>query len=285
MKLLNSQFYIDNLLDYDLIVIVPKFLSWMVPKEVYNIIEVNISLRKGYLWINGFNDFIKKFLKDYKEILLSKAYSHPHPKNYDISRFVGLEPFNEEKIKADELKITYIWRNDRLIFNNKLGFRISNKFNIGLLKKFYIWKQKKYIENLYIELNKNFNKVDFAVVGPGGEFEFAKGIIDLRFEKINEEVDKRWCERYSVSQIVVGVHGSNMLLPSGLSGSTIEILPEDRLGNFLQDILFDTNDIRDTLYRYRFVNDTISPYRLSKHITSLVKSYPSFRKDMVKNCH
>lgn len=36
----------------------------------------------------------------------------------------------------------------------------------------------------------------------------------------------------------MGVHGSNMLLPSAHARATLVLMPRKRWGNFIQDILF-----------------------------------------------
>lgn len=285
LKLLNTQFYLDNYTDHDLAVIVPKFLTWMVPDEVNNIIEVDISLRRSYLWIHGLNSYIEEFIGKYKKTYLSKAYSHPHPSNYDISRFVGVTPFNLNNMSKNKLTITYIWRSDRIVYKDKFLYKVAQKLSLRKLKKFYVWRQKKYIEKLYFKLKKSFSEVDFAVVGPNKIFNFTDGIKDLRVNKINKDIEMNWCERYAKSQVVVGIHGSNMLLPSSLAGAIIELLPEDRFGNYLQDILFEGSDARDALYRNRFLPLDISTKKLSTNITGLIKNYNSFKKNMTLNCH
>lgn len=285
LKLLNAQFYLDNYTDHDLVVIVPKFLTWMVPEEVNNIIEVDISLRESYLWINDLNMYVEKIIKKYKRAYLSKAYSHPHPKNYNISRFVGVSPFNLDNINKEKLTITYIWRSDRIIYKDKILYKLARKLNLEKMKNIYIWRQKRYIEKLYFDLNNNFSDVDFAVVGPNKIFDFNEEIKDLRVNKINKNIEINWCKRYANSQIIVGIHGSNMLLPSALAGFVIELLPQNRLGNYLQDILFRDNDARDILYRNRFLPLDISRKKLSKNIIGLIKNYNSFKKNMITNCH
>jgi len=47
------------------------------------------------------------------------------------------------------------------------------------------------------------------------------------------------------------VHGSNMLLPSAHAGMTIDLMPDDRWGNFAQDISYQEDDVRMGSYRYR----------------------------------
>jgi len=81
----------------------------------------------------------------------------------------------------------------------------------------------------------------------------------------DEASEREWCERYAASHVAVGVHGSNMLLPSAHAGAVVELLGAERWGNFAQGILFrDAGDCRETFFRYRFVHDTIRSAGLAR---------------------
>jgi hypothetical protein len=106
-------------------------------------------------------------------------------------------------------------------------------------------------------------------------------IIDLRIEQFNIEQDRLWLAYMQVSDCAFGVHGSNMLLPSGLAKSTVELVSTSRLGNTVQDFLFPYGhyDNRDALLFYRMVygNETlanISPATLTPIIVSTIADAP-----------
>jgi hypothetical protein len=71
----------------------------------------------------------------------------------------------------------------------------------------------------------------------------------------------------SAADCAIGVHGSNMLLASGLAKSTVELVQQSRLANIFQDILFphDLSDIRDAFLKYRFIygNDHLDDVKVS----------------------
>jgi hypothetical protein len=99
-------------------------------------------------------------------------------------------------------------------------------------------------------------------------------MLDLTSVSVDDPLEKAWCERYSKSHIVIGVHGSNMHLPSALAGSTIELIPEDRYGNALQDIQPGEGDIRGNLFRYRLLPLSTSAETVSAIATSIFRKYP-----------
>jgi hypothetical protein len=64
---------------------------------------------------------------------------------------------------------------------------------------------------------------------------------------------------YANSRIVVGVHGSNMLLPSSLAGMTIDLMPGDKWQCLPEDILFHEANPRMAIFRYRCIASESSP--------------------------
>jgi hypothetical protein len=126
-------------------------------------------------------------------------------------------------------------------------------------------------------LRASVPQLDFAVVGLGQGGDLPDWIADLRTRDITTVVEKRWCERYARSHVVIGVHGSNMLLPSGHAGATVELLPPDRLGNILQDLLLREDDARETLYRVRLLPLSTHSQEVAEVVLGLLKYQASSR--------
>ena len=125
------------------------------------------------------------------------------------------------------------------------------------------------------ELRENFPPIRFAVAGIGPPGRLPSWIEDRRATGLDKETEKEWCRLYSRSQIVVGVHGSNMLLPSALAGAVVELLPDDRLGNIVQDLLPGGTDPREALVRYRFISADAKPSLVTKLVASMLRQMPS----------
>jgi len=115
LKLLNAQRHLECNSEFGLVVIVPKFLRWMVPEGVAEVWTVPISLKNGQNYYPNFADFVEEETKRFDEIHVSEA--HSHPSRFDITRFSGVPKHNFEK---EEIKITFIWREDRLLVNRLL---------------------------------------------------------------------------------------------------------------------------------------------------------------------
>ena len=105
---------------------------------------------------------------------------------------------------------------------------------------------------------------------------FPTWIEDCRVKNFDAETEQKTCQIYADSRLVIGVHGSNMLLPSAHAGMTIDILPEDRLGNFAQDILYQETDPRFASFRYRYLSFQTDPAELAKIGLSMLLDYRLF---------
>jgi hypothetical protein len=97
---------------------------------------------------------------------------------------------------------------------------------------------------------------------------------------MSEEVERAWVKAYAGSQVVVGVHGSNMLLPTAHAAGCVEILPNDRLGNIVQDISVRWHD-RMQLFLYRFVDEFASPRKVAAQVVSMFTEFSNYHRN---NC-
>ncbi|MEG3957754.1 hypothetical protein [Microcoleus sp. herbarium2] len=255
LKLLNAQRHLECNSDYGLVVIVPKFLRWMVPDEVAEIWTVPISLKNGQNYYPSFAEFVEDETKRFDEIYVSEA--HSHPRQFDITRFTRVPKHNFEK---EEIKITFIWREDRLLVNRSL-LRVLRKIDQQAMS---LSLQNLKIQQLFEKIRLQVPEAKFAVAGLGTKTKFPEWIEDYRVESFNEKIEKEICHVYSESRLIIGLHGSNMLLPSAHAGMTIDLI-DGRWGNFAQDILYQESDPRIATFRYRFL-----PYQTSNHTLAFI---------------
>jgi hypothetical protein len=285
LKLLNAQYYLDRRNDIDLIIIAPRNLEWMIPEGVAEAWVVDLPLSRGTEWNEWLAREIHRRVKAFPAASLSVAFSHPHPRDFQIERFTRVKPFplDEWSTQMDHPVVTFIWREDRLWLSD--SNEVSRPFEKiarvlngpavngpGAVKL-----QAQLVIKLENFLRQMWPSLDFAVVGMGQTHRMPGSINDLRQTSINSDIERKWCQRYASSHVVVGVHGSNMLLPSAHAGSVVELLGQERWGNFLQDILFQDVDSRETLFRYRFLPDTTSAETLAQLLSSLMLTLPKFR--------
>lgn len=283
LKLLNAQHYIDRQPDVSLIVMLPPFLEWLLPDGVAEAWIIDLPLRRGTEWNDWLADEIGEQLKSFREVYLSVAFSHPHIEDFDIECFTRVSPFPLENFgqRRKNSVISFIWREDRLweTASSSTSTRFEKiKQHLGISQERTDVQTRKVIK-LAECLRGEFSSLDFAVVGLGKANDLPDWILDLRLTKLDAEAERRWCERYAKSHLVIGVHGSNMLLPSAHAGGVIELIGEERWGNYLQDILFRRSDSREMFFRYRFVPHSSTPEDLAR-LASTILRYEDFRRLM-----
>lgn len=263
LKLLNAQYYLDHQADLDLIVLVPRHLRWMVPDGVAAIWTVGSTGRGGGEWNDWLARAIKERLGGFPTCWLSVVFSHLHPNDYAIERFTRVRPFSVEEWQRRLSKptVTFIWREDRLWSGAWWLPGLAGQAQQGRMV------------SLAEALRRQWPSIDFAVVGIGRRGPLPGWIRDLRAISPAEETERRWCERYAESHIVIGVHGSNMLLPSAHAGAVVELVPRDRWGNLLQDILFCPGDLRETMFRVRLLPVSIRPVEVALVVSSLLRDH------------
>jgi len=66
-----------------------------------------------------------------------------------------------------------------------------------------------------------YSRLDFAVSSLGQSVGLPNWVVNLRSVQIDESIERAWCERYTASYVVIGVHGSNMLLSLAHAGTTV----------------------------------------------------------------
>jgi hypothetical protein len=81
---------------------------------------------------------------------------------------------------------------------------------------------------------------------------------------------------------VIGVHGSNMLLPSAHAGLTIDLMTNEKWYNMAQDILYQPNeqdeDKRITALRHQYLPMNISLRLLSRIAANVLQHFLLYTK-------
>lgn len=278
LKLLNAQHYLNHQPGVDVVVMVQPFLEWMIPDGVAQVWTVDLPARRGTEWNDWLASEIRRRFEAFTTARLSVALSHPHPDDFEIDRFTRIAPFplDEWAARLERPAVTFIWRDDRLWHTgvepdaNPLG-KIKRRLNRPASA---LSEQCRLVQLLAEALRREWPSLDFALAGIGEPGGLPPQVRDMRRTELNAEAEREWCERYAASHVVVGVHGSNMLLPSAHAGGCVELIGQERWGNFLQDILFRPADCREMFFRYRFVPDTTRPETLAQLLTSILRGFP-----------
>ena len=286
LKLLNVQYHLDHQKELGVVVIIPKILRWLVPKGCSEIWVVDVQLSELTYRQLAINNFISKELKRFDEVYLSRAYSHPDFRFVDISRFTGVVPFDIAKFSRVPIHITFVLREDRwwlIRAENFLMYRVLRR--LGLRQagtRFLVHHQNRLVKKTIRHIKRELPDSKFAIAGLGNSGDFTGYAEDWRRKKIDASTEAEWCSLYAKSQVVFGVHGSNMLLPSSLAAGCVEILPEGRYANIVQDLAVRYADRRQ-LYFYRFLPQYSKPRAVAMNIAAMITYYDKFNANMCVN--
>lgn len=282
LKLLNAQFHIDRNDGTGVVLLVPRMFEWLIPKGVAEAWIVDQKLSVARRWHPSIDRFVQAQLPRYKEVRLARTYNHPDLVSTDIERYTGVKPFPLEEFSERPPHITFIARQDRLWFATPFGhfmFKVWRKLRLQRsMGSWFVRAQDRLMKRTMRRIKAALPEATFTVVGlapAGGYGDLAE---DLRTERMDAQVEQRWCEAYARSQVVVGVHGSNMLLPTAHAVGCVEILPHDRAGNIVQDIAVRYDD-RMQVYMYRFVDEYASPADVARQVKAMFVRFRGFYRD------
>ena len=87
-----------------------------------------------------------------------------------------------------------------------------------------------------------------------------------------------WCQLYARSHIVIGVHGSGMLLPTSLAAGFIAIMPRHKIQHFAEDIAM-VKPSRFMVFLGRHVDQYASPTLVSRHAIRMIRDFPYVYKN------
>jgi hypothetical protein len=236
MKLLNVinayNAYKDR---YDLICITPKSLSYLIPRDKFLIIEVNI----GFYELSNIYDlsFIQSVLREkYKELYYYILNPYEQHNLETVRKFFNF--FNpeviENKVKQNKLKskkfVTFYYRSD-------------------FFRSWHLQKQGKHITHLFYELKEYFiEDVNFVILGNKDSYSFPDYCLDFRTKKFDTETDQWYNFIFNNSLIVIGYFGSALYLPSILCDSVFHIVPPDKYKLVTQDSINIENENSHSSY-------------------------------------
>jgi hypothetical protein len=288
LKLYNAAFHLDHHKDSGLIIIVQKSLEWLVPvgcAEVW-VVDLKFSeLTYGHSYVRA---FLSKEFERFKTIYVSKGYSHPDFTSIDIARFTRVNAFDLENFSQFQPTFTFVLREDRWWFSSIFDYwfyRICRK--LGALKigsHLLSLRQNELVRKTIALIKSKLPDANFNIIGLGTTGNFSDYAEDERMNVVNDLVEHDWCKIYAKSHVVIGVHGSNMLLPTAHAAGCVEILPEDRYGNMVQDISVKYTD-RKQLYFYRFADQYSSPKKVANKAISIIENFAVFETNMCSNIY
>ena len=288
LKLYNALHHLDNDKDRGLVIILPKMFEWLIPEGCAEAWVVDLKLGDFVYGYTSIQKFVAEESKRFSEILLSKAYPVPDFSRIDIERFSKVKPFNLQNFSKLKPTITFVLREDRWWLESKLDhwlFLACRKLNLKSLGITLLCsEQNRLIKKTIRGIKKSLPDAIINVVGLGTRGSFEGYAIDKRQTSISKEIEIEWCRLYASSHVVMGIHGSNMLLPSAHAAGCVEILPSDRYGNYAEDLSIKYNDRRQIFF-YRFADQYAHPRSVQERIVEIILCYEAYNTKMCLNVY
>ena len=283
MKLMNAQYYLDSCVEKDLVVLIHANFRWLVPNGVAAIWTLQEPLSKGTDWNDGLAEFVRSRLTACEEAWLARAVNLPHADDFDIERFTGVKPFPRGDFFAwvaamQSPKVVFVCRDDRGWFGGTAIAEFFGRVARGLsrrgipLRGLVRLLQHRAIAAFGSLLRREYPGLEMTVIGVGQPGGLHGWIKDLRSIQPTDENEVETCRCCAEAHLVIGVHGSNMLIPTAHAGAVIDLMPRDRWDNIGQDIVLPMGEAREQALRAVFL-PTNTTAGLLAHITSSTLRY------------
>jgi hypothetical protein len=276
-KVWNTYTLMENKPDWGVIAIIPERCKWLLPIDIAEVWSVSIELKDCVQTISGLDDFIKNQLNRFEKVSLSHVYTHlDHTRYVDMEKVLKIPRFDLGKFETSEPQITFVLREDRFWLNSVLMdflFKVSRKFNLKqLIYPVLLWRQKQLVNQTAKKILKSLPDAQIKCTGLGASRTLIDQIADHRTDQILPETEIQWNVIYAKSHLVIGVHGSHMMIPSALAAGFINIVPRYKIEHMVEDTVLPYSN-RLLQFLGRFLDEFSSPDLVSKHAVSMIKGF------------
>lgn len=227
LKLMNAQGALKG--EAACVALVPAALTPLVPPGVAEVWSVGGPVRRLGSYGLELEARLREELDRLGACALHPAAPHPHPSLYDLDELVSAV----EPVRAGEPTVLLSLRDDRRWGRT----RLEQRARVGALAR---------------GLRAAFPGVALVAVGTG-DGPLPAAVRDERRAAPSRDDERRWIGLMKGADLAVGVHGSNLLLPSGLAAATIELTPRHRSEAIGQATLLREHDPLAALWTHRFV--------------------------------
>lgn len=260
LALLNASFYLRHYPHHGLIVVTTPELMRFVPKEVAEIWEVKTPAKLTDNWHDRLDEFFQARCQE-GEVHIAAAVSHPEPSRYELSHF-GIQPA-VGPVNTTAPRIVFVYRGTR-VWGGSWKSESNRLTRLGQWLRIF-WPQ-----------------CELRILGHAALPDEVPGWNDFT-NRGDPNHDERLMAELAQADLVMGAHGSSMLLPSAISRLILEFVPLDKQPSLLQDFVFDESRLntRQQIWRHRFLygNSTlndISPRRVAELINSMISMQAQF---------
>lgn len=260
LRLFNATRHIESSTDSDgVVVIVPGALESMVPDGVAEQWVVREPFVRFRNWLDQFEEFVTGQVQRFASARLSFGYPHPHPSTYALGDYTGAKGSG----RGEAPSFIFPVRPDRAWGGS--GAR-----------------QRRHVIELFERLRKAFPAAEGVVIGFDAPWPDATPGLRVMTASRGSADEEGWAKAMAGADLAIGVHGSNMLLPSAFAKGVVELVPAHRYGNPLQATLVSETDALLALYSHRFIYGDdelhdVTPARVAAIAIPMLQDREAFR--------
>lgn len=278
-KLWNAPILNRKYPDRSLIVFIPRSLRWLIPDCVTEVWTFDSPLQGLQFYLSDLDAEVTKLRDRFSRIWLSKAFTHLGLDKVDLRKFLRVDRFDLSRFESRSPQITFVLRQDRFWHRHLPEHFLFLVFRrLGLSLKPFVWRQNYLVNKTAGMIRKRIPGIRIAACGLGTNGKLQSFITDLRRRQPTVAEEREWCKMYSVSHVIIGVHGSNMLIPTALAAGFIEILPRHKIRHVAEDVLID-RPARYALFLGRHVDQFTSPNLVRMHAERIITDFPYLYKN------
>jgi hypothetical protein len=274
-KLWNASILQEKYPDQSIIVFIPASMRWLIPAGISEIWAFDHSLSELDKFLTGLDEEVKQnLLPRFENVWMSKAYTHLDLARVDLKAMLRTDRFDLASFDITPTTITFVVREDRFWHSSAFEFFLFKVFvKLRLSKNIFVWRQNNLISRLADLIKKELGNARFHATGLGKSGRLSSLITDKRKINLTKEDELEWCDIYSKSHVVIGVHGSNMMIPTALAAGFIEVLPRHKLRHIAEDTLVNYSS-RYTIFLGRHVDHFVRPRLLADHVVNIIRFFP-----------
>lgn len=279
-KVVSILYYQKHYPDYGIIAILPKSVAWLCPNGVSEQWLIDLPVRLLDRKLSNFDAFVRESLSGICHVYIATQYMNPDFKELDFEKILHIPKFDLDTYTTVPYTVSLVLREDRFWFANKLDrflWKVCLKLRVGhRLKGYFVFKQNLRFNKLARLLALKFPNIRIYATGIGKSGTLGGHIQDLREPLVGKDPMEKWSAVYAQSHVIVGTHGSNLLVPTALAAGFVEICTEDKICHISEEIAM----VRHPKYMHflgRFVDETCSVRLLYKHLYHMLADFESIK--------
>ncbi|MYM55962.1 hypothetical protein [Thalassovita mangrovi] len=238
-RLFHADAYMKRYPERPLIPLIAPWLQSFLPEGIAGAITVKWKGGSGLGWSRELDNRMAAFIQQYPGTEFCQTVPSLASEDIDISRFSGVQPMERSSGRnRARPTVCYVWRDTRC-WGGSIEAQLEN------------------VQQLRRQLLSETPDMRFVVAGISSSDRWDDETEFLLFEKPGPEQDRQLNLLYSQSDVVIGGHGSNMILPSAHAGGTVELVPPKRWHNAWTASFFRSDcSPAEAVFYHRYLPDT-----------------------------